>query len=92
MLRLQRQKLRRIGVIPIARLRGIPLNLRPKHEYCFFLHDQCVHLLKEYAEKRAPNVNVKFDSKITAKEFRRIAKAEGPIEALTRTGYPNEAR
>lgn len=84
--------MRRIGIIPIARLKGIPLDLRAKHEYCFFLHDQCVRLLKEYAEKRAEDVKLKFDSKITAKEFRRIAKAEGPIEALRRTGYPNEAK
>ena len=84
--------MRRIGFITSARLKVIPVDLRPKHEYCFFLHDQCVHLLKEYASRRADNVRVKFDSKITAKEFRRIAKAEGPIEALRRTGYPNEAK
>lgn len=90
--RLQSQRLRHIGVIPIARLRGIPFDLRPKHEYCFFLHDQCVHLLKEYAEKDAETVRVKFDSRITAKEFSRIAKAKDPIEALRQTGYPNEAK
>lgn len=84
--------MQRIGVIPRNRLQNIPPNLRARHEYCFFLHDQCVHMLKEYAERKADLVTIKFQSDITAKQFQEIADAEDPIEALRKTGYPEEAK
>ena len=84
--------MKQIGVIQRARLRNIPENLRARHEYCFFLHDQCVHMLKEYAEKDAGLVTVNFQSDITAKQFQEIAKAEDAVEALRKTGYPEEAK
>ena len=49
-------------------------------------------MLKEYAERRAEQVTVKFESGITAKEFREIANSEGTIEALSKTGHPKEAK
>ena len=38
---------------PRNRLRWIPQDLQLAHEYCFFLHDECVRLLAEYEAVRA---------------------------------------
>jgi len=83
--------MRRIGLIPRKRLQNIPPELRAKHEYCFFLHDQCLRALKEYEHNKAHHVSVEFSSKLTAAQFENLA-AEDPIEALQATGYPNEAK
>lgn len=84
--------MRRTGVIPSNRLKNVPPDLRAKHEYCFLLHDQCVIMLKEYAEKRAEHVTITFESEITVKEFREVADSEDAIEALRKTGHPKEAK
>jgi len=80
-----------IGLIPRNRLKWVPPHLRVHHEYCFFLHDQCVHVLAEYEAAKAHHVTVNFQSKATADEFSRIA-ADDPIKGLQATGYPAEAR
>ena len=51
-----------LDLIPRNRLQNIPPDLRVKHEYCFFLHDQCVQILKEYEEAKANHVTVNFES------------------------------
>jgi hypothetical protein len=80
-----------VHTIPRNRLRWIPHNLRLAHEYCFFLHDECVRLLAEYEVVRAYIVTVKFRSKVEIRDFSKIAKTS-PIEAMRATGYPDEAR
>ena len=84
--------IRHIGLVPRNRLQNIPLDLRAKHEYCFFLHDQCVQMLKDYEEAEANIVTVEFQSKISTSQFLDIAKLEDSIQALIRTGYPEEAK
>lgn len=83
--------MRYLGLIPRNRLKWVPPHLRVHHEYCFFLHDQCVQVLAEYEAARAHHVTVKFPSKATAEQFSKIA-AEDPVKAFQATGYPAEAR
>ncbi len=80
-----------INKIPRNRLRRIPQNLRLAHEYCFFLHDECVRMLAEYEAARAHIVTVKFRSKIESRKFAKVAGVN-LIEAMRATGYPDEAR
>jgi hypothetical protein len=80
-----------LDLIPRSRLKMIPSEQRARHEYCFFAHDECVRLLKEYEAAGAHLITVNFKSKLTADEFNRIA-ATNPIEALQATGYPQEAK
>lgn len=84
--------MRHIGLIPRNRLSNIPPELRVRHEFCFFLHDQCVQILKEYEDAEAHFVTLDLQSSITAQQFQEILDAEDPITALRRTGFPNEAR
>jgi DNA-directed RNA polymerase subunit RPC12/RpoP len=86
-----RRRMRHLGLIPRNRSKWVPIHLRVHHEYCFFLHDQCVQVLSEYERAKAHHVTVKFPSKATADQFSKIA-AEDPIKALQATGYPAEAR
>jgi DNA-directed RNA polymerase subunit RPC12/RpoP len=83
--------MRHLGLIPHNRLKLVPRHLRVRHEYCFFLHDQCVQVLSEYEAARAHLVTVQFPSKLTADKFSKIA-ADDPIKALHATGYPAQAR
>jgi hypothetical protein len=78
-------------LIPKRRLQYIPRPQRRAHEYCYFLHDQCVHLLAEYEKEKAHYVSVNFQSEIEAKAFASLAETDS-IAALRATGYPNEAR
>jgi hypothetical protein len=80
-----------VGLIPRKRLRQIPAEERLRHEYCFFLHDECVRALVEYEKAKAHFVNVKFPSELTGRRFKEIA-ATDPIQALRATGFPEEAR
>jgi hypothetical protein len=84
--------MRHIGLIPRNRLQLMPAAIRAKHEYCFFLHDQCVQMLKQYEDARANLVTVNFQSNVTAKKFQEIADSEDPIHALRETGHPDEAK
>lgn len=79
------------GLIPRKRLERIPRHLRLAHEYCFFLHDQCVHLLAQYEAASAHTVKIKFKNKAEAKRFAELAE-DNAIDALRGTGYPEEAR
>ena len=84
--------MRHIGLIPRSRLQLMPAAIRAKHEYCFFLHDQCVQMLKQYEDARANLVTVDFRSNVTAKKFQEIADSKDPIHALRETGHPDEAK
>jgi hypothetical protein len=83
--------MRHVGLIPRKRLRHIPYDLRVVHEYCFFLHDECVRILKEYENAEAHLVTVQFPSKLASDEFQKLASTD-PIEALRAAGHPNEAK
>ncbi len=78
-------------LIPRQRLQLIPRNLRLAHEYCYFLHDQCVDLLRQYEEANAHSVEVEFPSETEAKEFARMLK-NGPFSAFRATSYSVEVK
>jgi DNA-directed RNA polymerase subunit RPC12/RpoP len=80
-----------VGLIPRDRLRHIPRNERLRHEYCFFLHDECVRALAEYERAKAHLVTVNFASKLTAELFEKIAVTD-TVQALRSTGYPRQAK
>jgi hypothetical protein len=80
------------GLIPRKRLRRIPNKYRAAHEYCFFLHDECVRALVEYEKARAHTVSFKFKSKAHAARFGELAAANDPINAMRELGYARQAR
>jgi hypothetical protein len=63
--------MRHIGLIPRHRLQNIPLELRARHEFCFFLHDECVRMLKEYENERVHFVTVKFPSNLVRRNSKK---------------------
>lgn len=79
------------GLIPRRRLRGIPVEHRLAHEYCYFLHDQSVQLLVEYEAAEAHIVSFKFANKNEATRFKKVAKTDA-IEALSAIGRHEDAR
>lgn len=79
-------------MIPRSRLRYIPKNLRSKHEYLFFLHDEAVRILVEYEKERAHWLNIKFENAQQSADFQRIADDTNVIEALRRLGFTSEAK
>ena len=84
--------MRRVGFIPLKRLKQIPELERPKHEFCFFLHDECVRAFEEYAETDAYSVKVEFKRTTDANRFAEIANGSDTLEALQKLGYGNAAR
>lgn len=86
-----------VGLIPRNRLARIPREQRLAHEYCYFLHDECVRLLVEYEAAKANTVTVKFRNRAEADAYARLSKGKrgkkgNPIEALVGTGYHAQAR
>ena len=84
--------MKRVGLIPLKRLKQLPEMDRPKHEFCFFLHDECVRAFKEYAEADAHRVKVEFERVTDADRFAEIADENDTIEALQKLGYVNAAK
>ena len=80
-----------IGLIPRPRLRHIPKALRPTHELCFFLHDECVRALKEYEEADAHIEKIEFKHVDHADKFAAMAEKTDAITALRALGYATEA-
>jgi hypothetical protein len=80
------------GMIPRNRLKWVPPSVRLAHEYCFFLHDTCVHMLAEYEKARAHLVRFKFRDADEANGFERLSSAVGSIEALKQLGRLEEAK
>ena len=85
-------KMKRIGLLPLKRLKNIPERHRSKHEFCFFLHDECVAALKEYDDAKAHFVDVHFRREEDAKRVIEIAEYNDDIEALLSVGYDTEAK
>jgi len=79
-------------LIPRKRLRWIPPQFRAAHEYCFFLHDECVRALVEYEKARAHHVSFKFKRKSDAQKYERLASETDPINAMRELGYGRQAR
>lgn len=78
-------------IIPRKRLRWIPSKFKAAHEYCFFLHDECVRALVEYEGAQAHDVSFKFKRPQDAPAFERLAK-DNPIHAMRVLGYERQAR
>ncbi|MDN7999281.1 hypothetical protein QZN00_19290 [Burkholderia multivorans] len=79
-------------LIPAQRMRWIPKELRLAHEYCFFLHDECVRMLVEYEKARAHIISFKFKNKSEERRFRRAAEKYDAIFALRLIGREDESR
>lgn len=80
------------GLIPRNRLKWVPPSVRLAHEYCFFLHDTCVHMLAEYEKARAHLVRFKFRDTDEADAFERLSSEVSSIEALKQLGRLDEAK
>lgn len=80
------------GLIPRNRLAYIPKRLRRAHEYCFFLHDEVVRMLKEYEAERATVVKFRFSSGDQKKQFLEFAENEGTIAAMRAIGLEKQAK
>ncbi|MBX9905930.1 MAG: hypothetical protein K2Y31_16390 [Burkholderiales bacterium] len=70
----------------------MPAETRLAHEYCFFLHDECVRMLVEYEKAKASDVEVQFKDKAESKKFSKIAKENNAITALRVLDRGSEAR
>lgn len=81
-----------VGLIPRSRLQRIPERLRLAHEYCYFLHDEAVRLLKQYEAAKASVVEIKFRGKRDAAAFARLQRDQDPVTVLRTIGYPTEAQ
>lgn len=81
-----------VRLIPRNRLVSIPSHLRLAHEYCFFLHDECVRLVKEYEAAGASVVSIRFRDKAKARQFQRNASSKDAISAMIAGGFEAEAR
>lgn len=79
-------------LIPAKRLRWIPKELRLAHEYCFFLHDECVRMLVEYEKERAHIISFTFKDKAEGAKFKRAAKKHDAVYALRSIGRKEESR
>ena len=80
------------GLIPRHRLRWVPQSERLAHEFCYFLHDSCVHVLGEYKKAEAHLVRFDFKNETEATQFEAIAEREDAVAALHAIGRPDEAR
>jgi len=58
------QTLKQIGYIDEKRLINIPPNYRSHHEFCFYLYDCMVGLLKQIEIQKAGHVSFKIESEI----------------------------
>ena len=58
-----------VGIIEPERLKQIPSSLHSAHEFCFFLHDQIVHLLSQLEASGVKQVQVKLSSEAESKSF-----------------------
>lgn len=58
---------------------------------CYFLHDECVRVLKEYEVAKAPVVTLKFKSRAEADAFQKLAQQDS-ITALQGIGRHRHAR
>src|SRR5882757_672476 len=81
-----------LGLVPRRRLQWIPPEQRLAHEYCYFLHDQCVQVLVEYEKAKAHLVNFNFRNASEAAQFEAIANVEDSVTALRKLGRLEEAR
>jgi len=80
-------------LIPRRRLQLIPHTLRLRHEFCFFLHDECARLLTQYEDAQAHIVTIQFEDTEKANRFSELAdQYEDSISALRKLGYQAEAR
>lgn len=78
-------------LISRRRLRNIPKAHRLAHEYSFFLHDQCVQILKDYEAESADRRTLKFRNETEGKRFAQLAAETDVIGALRKLGYAEEA-
>ena len=81
-----------VSLISRSRLKLIPKKHQLAHEYCFFLHGQNSHLLREYEEAKAHLVDFKIRNRRDLHKLEQAASQEGIITAMREYGYEKEAR
>jgi hypothetical protein len=84
--------MKQFGLIPRNRLSMIPADLRGNHEYCFFLHDQCVAMMKEYEAAKAHFISYEFRDNEERAAFEKLAGDDNSFAALRATGRDQEAK
>ncbi|WP_221174942.1 hypothetical protein, partial [Burkholderia pseudomallei] len=72
-------------LIPAKRLRWIPKELRLAHEYCFFLHDECVRMLVEYEKERAHIISFTFKDKAEGAKRGGLTRSDSFLRFLSGT-------
>ena len=68
----------------------LPEKYRFSHDYCFFLHDQLVTILKDGVEAEIFNISVRFKKHSQDKAVQGLSGAEF-IDFLEKNGYKQEA-
>lgn len=84
--------MRSIGLVSQKRLKNIPASARLSHEYCYFLHDQCVQVLKEYEKHKAHHITFKFKKRSDKEIFETIAGQQDAITAMRSIGAERHAK
>lgn len=74
------------------RLKMLPTEVRFAHEYCFFLHDECVRMLVEYEAANAHKVSIPFRNDAEKRRFAEIAQTQDAVSAVRALNRPSEAR
>lgn len=78
-----------LGLIEPSRLRNIPPEFQPHHEFCFHLHDSMLSMFKELAERKFPTVQLDFDDPSEAEAF---TSSSDPIGYFLENGYRDLAK
>jgi hypothetical protein len=66
--------------------------MRLAHEYCFFLHDECVRMLSEYEAADAHLISFKFLNNAERKKFEKLAKEHDVVNAMRALNRHAEVR
>ena len=84
--------MKHIGLIPRNRLKNIPETIKPKHELCFFLHDQCACALVEYESAGAHIETIQFKNREDFTRFEKLSSDTDVIGALRNLGYDRASK
>lgn len=70
----------------------MPSKVRPKHDACFFMHDEAARLLVEHELAGTNVVDFSVKDGNNLREFQKLAKKHGPLHAMRKLGFEDEAR
>jgi hypothetical protein len=78
-----------LGLIPLDRLILIPPRFHDQHEFCFFVHDQMVSLLREGESHRITDVSFRLKDTVEANA---VEHSEDILSFLIQSGRTDVAR